>query len=154
MAPKRKRVKKDLDVIKTEPEYRRATGDEKDDDFDVINEPKVNLDRCWTTIGFTRYKRTKLRQPMPKADDPFPFMSLPGEIRNMIYRYLVVSKSKDKIRLHSSDAFTPGGIDIAIILTNKKVFCTQHSMMELQLNCVYPRFMTKPLRFSTTRTNA
>jgi hypothetical protein len=122
MPPKRKRIRDDPDVIKTQRDFRRATGDEKDDDFDVVDEPKINLDRGWTTIGFTRYKRAKLRESMPKALDPFPFLNLPAEIRNMVYRFLVVSRSPNRIRLDVVKDFQPGGIDIAIMLTSRQVW--------------------------------
>lgn len=121
MPYKRKRVKNDPDVIKTARDFRRATGDGHDDDFEEADEPKINLEQAWTDINFSRYKRAKLRESMPKAADPFPFLNLPAEIRNMVYRYLVVSKSPTKIRLDLAKDFTPGGIDTTILLANRQV---------------------------------
>jgi hypothetical protein len=39
----------------------------------------------------------------------------------MIYRYLVVSKAANTIDLDSVNDFRAGGIEIAILLTNRKV---------------------------------
>jgi len=122
MPPKKKRVKYDPDVIKTERDWRRATGKEDDDDFQLSDEEKDNPKRTWTTTTLSRYDRRRSRKSSDKSDEPFPFLKLPAEIRNMIYRYVVVSKAPGPIRLDTDGTFHKGGIETAILATNHQVW--------------------------------
>lgn len=123
---KRRRRQTDPDVIPTEPDRRRATGKEDEDAFDEPEEevvaPVINK---WTTAANSRYLRLRARQTSKPAESSFPFLLLPAEIRNMIYRYLVISKSPEPIRLDSVRNFRSGGIETAILLANRLVCLNQ-----------------------------
>lgn len=71
------------------------------------------------------YKRAKVfgkYKVITDANETFPFLKLPPEIRNMIYRYLVVSRSDAPINLtDTSKWYTAGGIQTAILSINKQV---------------------------------
>lgn len=123
MPPKRKRVKHDPDVVKTEPDNRRATGDddENDDIIDTVEEPALVTVGSLVTAGSSLYRRTKLRKSSNNTEQHFPFMLLPAEVRNMIYRYLVVSNHKGFICIDEPRMFVSGGIEIAIMLVNHQV---------------------------------
>jgi len=118
----KKRVKYDPDVIKTERDWRRATGKEDDDDFHLSEEEKDNPKRTWTTTTLSLYDRRKSRKSSDNSDEPFPFLKLPAEIRNMIYRYIVISKAPGPIQLGAEPIFTKGGIETAILTTNHQVW--------------------------------
>jgi len=101
------------------------------------------------------YKRSKVfgkSKLIADANNAFPFLKLPPEIRNMIYRYLVVSRSDAPINLSDiSKWYTAGGIQTAILSTNKQVMCCL-----VRLNSVnkwYPRSSTRLPRSSIARTD-
>ena len=79
---KRGRGRRDSSVVRTEPDNRRATGNEDDDEFD-IEETKAP-EPARRSSGVSRYQRTKTEKSSAKTkaeDDTFPFMRLPVEIR-------------------------------------------------------------------------
>ena len=117
-------VKKDESVIKTERDTRRATKEDDETwDEDTDAQQQFNVPpRYITTPAESIYLRTKTRKTIRRDEEIlFPFLLLPAEIRNMIYRYLVLSKSGKPIRLDQVTSFVPGGIETAILRTNKLV---------------------------------
>src|SRR5882757_2816578 len=125
MGRKRSRKRVDSEVIKTQRDSRRADR-ENDDTFNLTDEERVVESMKYTTAPVSRYLRTKARKSRSTARSggPFPFLHLPPEVRNMVYRHIVVSKAPYPIRLDSgSEIFSPGGIETAILLANRTV-CT------------------------------
>jgi hypothetical protein len=126
--PKRKRHSKhDEDIIRTEPDKRRATGREEDDNFEepfkptetAIYTPIQPFMRCAQTVRSDFCRRSKTRPPTNQKGahrSHFPFLLLPAEIRNEIYRHIVVSRSDLPIRLSAELWIRSGGISTAILL--------------------------------------
>ena len=83
------------------------------------------------------YKRTKVfGKSKLTTDEAFPFLKLPAEIRNMIYRYLVVSRSASPINLtDTSKWYTAGGIQTAILCANKQVFDEAANILYSENRC-------------------
>lgn len=134
----RKRRKVDEDVIKTERDTRRASGKEGENDF-VVEEQRLVEPEGW---GLTSKRdildrknfMRKIHSRRGKIE--FPFLKLPAEIRNMIYRYLLVSRAQTPgnsrqgrsgvaapIELSHSRAkyWYPGGIETSILSVNRQV---------------------------------
>lgn len=66
-----------------------------------------------------------------ETDDYFPFLKLIPEIRDMIYECLLVSKATEPIQLDESGGeFTPGGIETAILRTNRAVCIAQFGFFD------------------------
>lgn len=109
---KKGRVKKDESVIKTKRDNRRATkeGDDvylTDEDTDVQKQ-SIENNRFITTLAQTQYLRTKARTALKRDEEVvFPFLRLPAEIRNMVYRHIVLSRSPSPIRLDRITQFVP-----------------------------------------------
>jgi hypothetical protein len=127
MAPmKKKRQKKvDPDVVYTQRDERRATGNADEDEFDEAAE--VSRDAMgvyyYQPLVKTLAETRRERYAGAKKDSittNFPFMTLPAEIRNMIYRYIVLSRSGKPINL-GSKLFYPGGIQTALLVINRQV---------------------------------
>lgn len=127
MRRKLSRKRTDEGVIKTERDYRRADR-ENDDTFDLTDEEAFVPSSVLTTVHISRYVRSRARKSSRgvKIDDPFPFLTLPPEVRNMVYQCVLVSTALDPIRLdEGSMMFAPGGIETAILLTNRAVRIAQ-----------------------------
>ncbi|KAH8599388.1 hypothetical protein B0O99DRAFT_389738 [Bisporella sp. PMI_857] len=151
MAPRR-RPKIDNDVIKTEKDYQRATGREDENNFE-IEEEKVNLDakltfqewiyQDYTNKTASHYKRARLRQGLgitgTDIDEAFPFLRFPPEIRNMIYRYMVISRAETRIHLDTGvigKFYKPGGIETAILSTCKQIHNEASKIMYDENKCI------------------
>lgn len=128
--PKRKSPSKyDEDVIRTEPDRRRATGNEEDDDFEQSTEssdPAVSVRPLGSYVSVRAVRsnlcrRSKTRAPKNNGQSFFPFMFLPAEIRYEIYRYVVISRSGSPISLCNENWIRTGGINTAILLTSRQV---------------------------------
>ena len=126
MGIKRPGKRGDPDVVKTEPDDRRADR-YNDDTLDLSDDEVVIEPSMFITAAISRYRRAKTRKPSrgANAQPPFRFLDLPPEMRVMIYRYLLVSKAPHSISLDAgSVAFQPGGIETAILLANRMVRAT------------------------------
>jgi hypothetical protein len=155
MPPKRrKRRREDESVIKTEPDTRRADR-ENDDTFELTDEEaEVKKTSKFTTVEYNRYLRSKARSKARKSSqevqlhDPFPFLRLSPEIRNMIYRYLVVSKSPYPIRLDSTGCISQGGIETAILVANRQVRASELDIVFLRTQTISLDRVHKPYPLS------
>lgn len=125
MPPKAKRAKRDPDVVYTERDYRRASGKEDENDFeqDLGAANEADYEKVYTYTTLSRSIRIKYNKSTPRirTEAPFSFTTLPPEIRNMIYRYLVVSLNPKPIELGGSTYFEKGGIQTAILTTSRQV---------------------------------
>lgn len=140
---RRKSRKADEDIIKTEPDKKRATGEDDENDFDE-DDGEVPLKMPeqhkygWTSMRGVLDRKHVLRKFHSRQEETnFPFLSLPPEIRNMIYRYLLVSKAEnhwvrrgtgqrqmEPIELETpviGRLWRPGGIETAILSVNRQV---------------------------------
>jgi hypothetical protein len=84
--PKKPRFKRESSVVRTEPDHRRATGRDDDDDFEI--EETTALEPARKSSGISRYQRSKATNSSLKTDaedEPFPFMLLPAEIRCVLF---------------------------------------------------------------------
>ena len=133
MAPRKSKRKADEDVIKTEPDKRRATGNDEEDEAEEIANALVTvaplqpayINKRTTRASFGRKSISMAVTTATKTD--FPFLSLPAEVRNMIYRLIVVSTSPKPIFI-TLDRYTRvfyGGICTSILFTNKQVSASQ-----------------------------
>lgn len=139
---KRKRKLEDEDVIKTEPDKKRATGKPDDDEFEEDEEAPFQLSpvRGLTSLRDILDRKHALRKIHRRQQETdFPFLKLPAEIRNMIYRYLVVSQAEDlgnyrcgpqpnpKVPIDLTvpeclrKLWTRGGIETSILCVNRQV---------------------------------
>lgn len=137
MAPRRKKAKRDMDVIRTEPDYRKADGREDENDFVADDDEEVaNQQASHFYSGYRLTSRTEALIPVWRRRGYlatrkvkgqkvkiFNFLELPGEIRNCIYRYIVISNNGKKIDLSKSShrLFHKGGIETAILYVNHQV---------------------------------
>lgn len=122
---RRKRTKIDHDVIRTEPDHRRASG-AGDDDDDVEDEAVSRTPKyepVYTTRDDVIHRRRWTARKSKTQELRFPFFSLPAEIRNMVYRCLVVSQRDEPIDLTAdgNKRFPSGKIETAILFANKQV---------------------------------
>lgn len=152
-APFRKKRKVDEDIIYTEKDTRKATG--ADDENDFVEEEEHdndNIGAILTSKSDILMKKHNMRIVQAAQDveiaallpagakTKFRFLNLPPEVRNMIYRYLLVSKAR-KLRInfitrraYLSPDISPislsnsgrkswlhGGIDTTILLINHQV---------------------------------
>lgn len=141
----RKRKADDEDIIKTRPDKRRATGkadendfDEDDDEAKEVERPTFySHERGWSSVHGILEKKHALRKIHSRGEKTaFPFLELPAEVRNMIYRYLVVSQAqtyessaipgkpfaKEPVNVGSSSSlWRSGGIETAILSVNRQV---------------------------------
>ena len=135
---RRRRHRREGSVVRTEPDHNRATGREDEDEFEMEPEDTVvPRSAAFITKCESRYLRSKARKPDENSETNFPFLSLPAEIRNMIYRYLVVSKAPGPIRLDQTQVFAPGGIEIAILMTNHQVHGEASKILYDENKCRY-----------------
>lgn len=119
MPPKKRR--RENSVVRTEPDRRRATGAEDDDEIKTEGEDEDLWSRKYSTLGMTRYRREKAKRQKSTQDATFPFLKLPAEIRIMVYRCLVVSKAETSIDLSTNKTFVRGGIETAILTASRLV---------------------------------
>lgn len=132
MARKRKMRKvRDVEVIKTERDIRRASK-ENDDTIDVTDNEVEDEPTEYITLSLSSYHRFKARKSTRAiSDQPFEFRDLPPEVRNEIYGCIVVSKSGTPIRLDGHyHVFAPGGIETAILRTCRQV------RRKININCI------------------
>lgn len=145
--PRRPRV--DEDIIKTERDDKKATGAEGENDFEEEKVVPLELPRVWAYASqrdllnkkaVQRKMQIENEQKLKENGDvtQFPFTRLPPEIRNEIYRYLVVSQArainnpKVKVPINIGAGaypvltkyWIPGGIDTTILTVNKQVSLT------------------------------
>ena len=120
MGTKRRRKRADLEVVKTERDDRRADR-YNDDTLDLSdNEVAIALEK-FVTAPISRYRRARTRRASrdANAQRPFRFLDLPPELRDKVYRHLLVSNAPNSIGLDAgSVVFQPGGIETAILLAN------------------------------------
>ncbi|KAI9742302.1 MAG: hypothetical protein M1818_004202 [Claussenomyces sp. TS43310] len=134
---KKRRIRYDEDVIRTEPDKRRATGNDADEDEFEAEEAAVSSNPSgWSTIATSRYQRAVSRRSLRKNQTSFKFLLLPAEIRNMVYRYVVVSKSPVPIDLGDIKTFRSGGIETAILLANHQVYHEAAKIMYDENECM------------------
>lgn len=79
----------------------------------------------YTTTHTSRSEKIKnLVKRSEGSTKSFPFMRLPPEIREMVYYHVVIPKSHYPILLNDDIYFRPGGIETAILSTNRNVCST------------------------------
>lgn len=126
-----------MDVIRTEPDYRKADGREDENDFVPDDEEEAAFQQpTYFYTGGRLTSRTEALIPVwrrrgylatRKVESQkvkiFRFLDLPAEIRNCIYRYIVISNNGKKIDLSKSShrLFHKGGIETAILYVNHQV---------------------------------
>jgi len=142
----RRPARPDEDIIKTERDVKKATGADGENDFEEEQVVPLQLPRVWAYASqrdllnkkaIQRKMQIQLEQKLEEdgVATQFPFTRLPPEIRNEIYRYLVVSQARAvnnptvkvpiNIGAGAYPALTkywiPGGIDTTILTVNKQV---------------------------------
>jgi len=136
-AKRRRHQRRDSSVVRTEPDLQRATGNDEDDEFEA-QPGEVTTSSPRKRKSPSGSHQVAAAAGAKEQESQFPFMKLPAEVRNMIYRYLVLSDRNIDLgepdlyrRAGALKGWYPAGIQTAILRVNRQVCFTNY------ITCLY-----------------